>query len=143
MVVTFTVPGEPKGKQRPRVANMNGYARAYTPRQTVNYENWVKACYYEQVGQQQLKPPIAAHIKGVFPIPKSTSKKQRAAMIAGKTLHTKKVDCDNLAKIILDSLNSIAYHDDAGIARLTVEKVYGEQPQVEVTLAEIGSEQDA
>lgn len=52
-------------------------------------------------------------------------------------MHTKKIDCDNLAKIILDSLNKIAYDDDSGISKLVVDKIYGEMPRVEITLEEI------
>ena len=59
-------------------------------------------------------------------------------MLAGEILHTKKIDCDNLAKAILDSLNKIAYDDDSGISMLVVDKIYGEMPRVEITLEEIG-----
>ena len=54
--------------------------------------------------------------------------------------YTHKLDCDNLAKIILDSLNDIAYKDDAQVSRLTVRKLYSERPRVEVTLTEIYSQ---
>ena len=58
-------------------------------------------------------------------------------MINKEILHTKKIDCDNLAKIILDSLNGIAYEDDKQVVRLYVEKIYGEHPRVEVELKEV------
>lgn len=137
MKVRFVILGEPKGKQRPRVVSKNGFSRAYTPKQTVMYENLVRYAYQEQVGAVKLEPPIEARIKAVFPVPKSTSKKKKALMLDGKILYTKKSDCDNIAKSILDSCNQIAYNDDSGIARLYVEKVYGENPRVEVELEEI------
>lgn len=137
MKVQFQVLGEPKGKQRPRVVNNGGFTKTYTPKDTVIYENLVRFSYQQQIGAVKLKPPIAAKIIGVFPIPKSTSKKQRALMISGSILHTKKIDCDNLAKIVLDALNKIAYDDDAGVAKLSVEKKYGDNPMVEVELEEI------
>ena len=34
----------------------------------------------------------------------------------------KKPDCDNVAKIVLDSLNKIAYDDDKQVGELTVLK---------------------
>ena len=55
--------------------------------------------------------------------------------------HTKKIDCDNLAKIILDSLNGIAYKDDAQVCELLVSKYYGDEPRVEVKLYEINQNQ--
>lgn len=48
----------------------------------------------------------------------------------------KKPDCDNIAKIILDSLNGIAYEDDKQITSLTVEKYYGDMPKVCLILQE-------
>lgn len=137
--VKFTVLGDPKGKQRPRVVNRGGYARAYTPQQTVVYENLVRYSYQEQVGMKKLKAPISAKIIGYFAIPKSISKKKHDIMSAQSTLYTKKVDCDNLAKIILDALNDIAYDDDAGVSVLEVEKYYSDNPRVEVTLQEVGT----
>lgn len=137
MKVTFTVLGDPKGKQRPRVVNRGGFSKTYTPEQTVVYENLVRYSYQEQVGMKKLTAPIAARITGFFPVPKSTSKKKKEKMLSGEILHTKKVDCDNLAKIILDSLNDIAYDDDAGVSILEVKKKYAENPRVEVELEEI------
>lgn len=37
------IPGEPKGKARPRMSTKTG--AAYTPKKTIEYENWVKECY--------------------------------------------------------------------------------------------------
>lgn len=138
MKVAFIVDGEPKAKQRPRVVQTANGSVAYTPRQTKNYEDWVKCCYINQVGRIKLQAPIRATITGVFPIPKSTPKYKRAKMLVGEIVHTKKIDCDNLAKAILDSLNKIAYDDDSGISTLVVDKIYGETPRVEITLEEIG-----
>ena len=45
MEIKFTVPGSPKGKQRPRVCRINGQSVAYTPRQTIEYENLIRASY--------------------------------------------------------------------------------------------------
>lgn len=48
-----------------------------------------------------------------------------------------KRDCDNIAKIVLDALNHIAYHDDAQVVELVVCKWYGEQPRVDVLIKEL------
>lgn len=133
----FSVPGKPFAKQRPRVVTRGGFARAYTPQQTVNYENLVKKVYIDSVGDLKLNGPIKASIEGVFPIPKSASKKDKELMIRGKVLHTKKPDADNIAKSVLDALNNIAYDDDSQICKLLVNKVYGEDPRINVILEEI------
>ena len=43
MEIKFTVPGPPKGKQRPRICKVNGHSVAYTPKQTIEYERLVRA----------------------------------------------------------------------------------------------------
>lgn len=134
MKCCFEILGQPKGKGRPRMAKTG---HIFTPKDTVMYENLVKVMYASQVGDKFLNGAIKAEIVGYFPIPKSTSKKKRAEMLEGKIEYTHKIDCDNLAKIVLDSLNKIAYHDDSQITQLYVRKLYAEEPKVVVTLTEL------
>jgi len=135
MTVQFTVPGKPTGKQRPR---FNSKTRTtYTPEETLSYEEDVQRAYRMATKAKMLKGNIKAEIVAYYPIPKSTSKKQRADMIEGFLLPTKKPDTDNIAKIILDSLNGIAYDDDSQVVSLLVLKRYAENPRVEVRLEEI------
>lgn len=135
--VDFVVPGPPKGKARPKVAIRGQFAHAYTPKETVEYENYIKIMYLEHCGRTKLQGAIRADITAYFPIPKATSKKNRQSMIDGTIKYTKKVDCDNLAKVVLDSLNGIAYDDDAQVSELTVNKIYGEEPRVTIALTEL------
>jgi Holliday junction resolvase RusA-like endonuclease len=140
MKIAFTVLGPPRGKQRPKFSTLGGHVTARNPKETVMYENLVRVSYQQVHQQRQLGGAISAEIKAYFPIPQSTSKKVRLKMLSGEELHTKKIDCDNLAKIVLDSLNGLAYHDDSQISKLTVEKMYGEEPRVEITLTELREE---
>lgn len=136
--VKFEVEGKPFGKQRPRVVHRGGFSRAYTPKETVEYEKKVKSSYLlSSENSIKMDKPIKADIIGIFPIPESTSKKKRKYMIENKVHHTKKPDCDNIAKSILDALNNVAYYDDSQICKLSVEKYYGEVPKVIVSLNEI------
>ena len=43
MEIKFTIPGPPKGKQRPRICRVNGRSMAYTPKGTIEYEKLVRA----------------------------------------------------------------------------------------------------
>ena len=53
----------------------------------------------------------------------------------------KKPDSDNIAKIVLDSLNKIAFDDDAQVVELTVIKKWTEeQERIEFELEEVRSE---
>ncbi|AWZ48357.1 RusA family crossover junction endodeoxyribonuclease [Clostridiaceae bacterium 14S0207] len=132
-MIAIVIPGDPKGKQRPRLGK--GYT--YTPKQTVNYENWVKMCYLEQAQNLMLEGEIKAEIIAYYSIPKSTSKKKRQAMMNEEIRPTKKPDLDNIAKIILDSLNTIAYKDDSQIIELQVKKYYSDYPRVELQLQDL------
>ena len=132
-VLSFTVPGEPKGKARPRVTRSG---HAFTPKGTQYYENAVKLCFAEKYPDHE---PVAdegfiAIIDAGFAIPKSWSKKKREAALRGEIRPTKKPDADNIAKIMLDPLNEIAYKDDSQVTRLMIQKCYTAKPCVRVRL---------
>lgn len=133
MIVKFCVLGEPKAKSRPRASVINGHARMYTPKDTVNYENLVRYTYQSEVGEK-LEGAISMDIKAYYPIPTSVSKKKREEMLTEKVAYLKKNDLDNTVKIIADSLNGIAYDDDKQIYRLSAEKYYSDKPRVEIEL---------
>ena len=127
------VEGKIRGKQRPKVFNGHGV----TPKQTVEYENWVKLCYKEQDGRH-LEGSIRARIEAHYRIPKSYAKGKRLACKHNITLPNKKPDIDNIAKIILDSLNTIAYEDDSQVVELSVLKRWTEDVErIEFELEEI------
>ena len=133
MAVKVIIPGEPKAKARPRMSTKTG--RAYTPQDTVNYENWVKLCYQDQ-GKEYLEGELVATINAYYGIPKSTSKKKTTLMLNDEIKPTKKPDLDNIVKAILDSLNGLAYKDDSQVVKVISEKFYSEQPRVELILNE-------
>lgn len=138
-MIYFTVYGEPKGKGRPRFTK-NGHT--YTPDSTVKYEKSVKKKYKEQCHERYdkgvgLKMVVCAYYK----IQKNISKKERADKLSGRIRPTKKPDADNILKIIADSLNGLAYHDDAQIVYAKVEKYYSDEPRVSVRIEELQEEQ--
>lgn len=134
----FNIPGKVQAKQRPR---FNGKF-AYTPKETIAYENWVRTCYLEKYrGQPILENPLKVKIIAYYEIPKSTSKKRRLEMKDDKVFPTVKPDTDNIAKSILDSLNNIAYLDDKQVVKLEVEKYYSDVASVVVMIDEIHIEE--
>lgn len=134
MEITFTVHSEPYGKGRPRFRK-DGHT--YTPEKTKAYEKLVQTEYIAQTGGVMLAGPIKAMIYARFGVNKSDTKKAKAEKLAGEILPTKKPDCDNIAKTVLDALNGVAYLDDSQIVRLKVDKDYGEPARVVVNLIEI------
>ena len=135
MKAKFTIPGEPKGKARPRVT---GSGHAYTPKETVEYENLVRLEFQRQCGSMRFpdNAQLDMRITAYYTVPKSTSTKKHIAMLEHKIRPTKKPDMDNVCKAIADSLNGIAYRDDTQIVDCQIRKFYGEWPRVIVTIQE-------
>jgi hypothetical protein len=142
-MIAFTIPGAPQGKARARTCR-NGHT--YTPDNTVLYENLVKTEFLRQCGRGQrirsddTRRAISMQITAVYPVPASYPKRDKAAALAGDLLPTKKPDADNVAKVIADALNGLAYDDDAQITDLSVLKRYGEEPEVRVKLWPVSDE---
>ena len=138
MKVEFTVVGEPCAKGRPRFVTINGHARTYTPKETVSYENLIKMEYRMKYGLQRFgdTQQLLMCVKAYYSIPKSTSKKNRQLMLDKKIRPTKKPDWDNVGKIVADSLNGVAYRDDAQVVDAFVRKFYSEQPRLEITITD-------
>ena len=119
----FEVIGGIKGKARPRV---NTYTcKAYTPGDTKDYELLVKQYFkIKHPRSVPLENRIKVTIIAYFKAPKTVTKKERALIEEGILSPTKKPDIDNIVKIILDSLNGIAFKDDNQITKIEVEKAY-------------------
>ena len=130
--ISFLIYGDPKGKGRPRVTRYG----TYTPEATKKYEELVRRSWLNS----GLEPfpddaTLYCHIHAHFAIPKSCTKKQRKELAFAP--HTKKPDCDNVAKAILDALNGLAFRDDSAIAKLVVEKTYTDaNPYVGVVISD-------
>lgn len=133
MEISFTVLGPPTAKGRPR---MTRDGHAYTHQKTVEYENLVRLEYRRQCGDHKFGRdiPLDVRIVAYYPIPRSASKKKRQMMASRQIRPMKRPDTDNVCKSILDSLNEVAYHDDAQVVDCQVRKFYGEDPRVLVRI---------
>ena len=133
----FTIWGKPKAKGRPRLSTYGGFARAYTPQDTIEYENLIKLSYLQASEQQEAvdyEKPIVLKVKAFYEIPKSISKKKRLEILNGDIRPCVKPDIDNCLKAVLDALNKIAFKDDTQVVELQGSKHYDEQPRVEVEI---------
>ena len=137
--IRFSIPGQPMGKQRPRVVHNGSFSKAFTPKETVSYENLVRVMYQEAAKGKRFADGDMLDVRVVayYSIPKSTSKKKRKMMLEHKIRPGKKPDWDNIGKIICDSLNTVAYRDDSSIVDAQVRKFYSENPRVDVTIRRI------
>lgn len=131
--IQFTVPGEPVAKGRPRLTTVNGFARAYTPTKTANYESLV-ALAAQSANCPMFDGPVVVHVKAVWACPKSKERKRGARPAEPKTTRP---DADNVGKAITDGLNGIAWRDDSQVVWLSVQKwigAQGEPARCEVTI---------
>lgn len=135
----FEIMGKPQGKARARTFYNPklGRSQSLTPENTVLYENLVKQSFIAYENETYFNnEPLVMDIYAYFPIPKSMSKKNREMISNGDMLPTKKPDADNIAKVVCDALNGIAYRDDTQIVALHVYKQYiSTEPFVEVRIA--------
>ena len=129
--VKFEVLGEPRGKQRPRMCRVNAKTVTYTPKPTKDYEQKVKVSY-NTVSKQFFDKdvPLEVDIKAYFSVPK----KFATSAHSKKILSVSPPDVDNVAKIVCDALNGVAYFDDRQICKLNVEKYYSETPKISVEI---------
>jgi Holliday junction resolvase RusA-like endonuclease len=127
----FTVPGEPRGKGRPRFTKQG---HTYTDSETKAYEQKIIAYYRKEFGG--FKWPdnsfVAVKVIAYYPIPKSATKAQLAAMQAGTLFPSRKPDIDNVLKVVLDALNGVAYKDDSKVVCVEAEKKYSFEPRLEI-----------
>lgn len=145
MKVKFTVLGEPAGKGRPRFTKTGPYVKTYTPDATISYENLIKTEYRRQCRDFKFddNDQLDVRITAYYGIPKSKSKKVQQKMEDHILRPLKKPDADNVIKVVLDSLNKIAYHDDTQVVDLQIRRFYCRDPRLVVTIQEAKNEQRA
>lgn len=141
-MIEFKYMGEPIGKGRPRVTARGGkFAHAYTPKKTKDFEDAIRfefmASNCEKMPVYDKDTPLYVVLKFGFRVPKSYSKKKREACLNGKIFPTKKPDTDNIIKAVLDALVGAAYADDSQIITIIADKIYAEEPFVEVAIYEL------
>lgn len=129
----FEILGKPTGKGRPRL----GKYGTYTPQKTKDYEDLVKLSFKNKYKVEPSEREIKMKITAVFEPARRLSKKKRAELIDWEQGYMHKPDIDNIAKIILDALNGLAYKDDNQVTTLLLFKQYGTADKVVVELDEI------
>lgn len=147
-IITFTIPGKPGAKGRPRFRSIGKFVQTYTPKDTVNYENLVKLYYMEAAANAGIdmntipKGMFEIYITAWFDIPVSKPMAWKKLVLQGAIRPTSKPDWDNIGKVVCDSLNGIAWKDDSYIVDGRVKKGFSEVPRVEVQIINITDPRD-
>jgi Holliday junction resolvase RusA-like endonuclease len=133
--ITFTIPGQPVAKGRPRSFVRGGHVAHYTPDKTARYENLVKLAGQQAMnGRPPMEGPVSLTVHAYFAIPASWSRKKQAAAYGGSITPTSRPDLDNVVKSIKDGLNGVAWRDDSQVVTLAAIKRYCATPGVAVTV---------
>lgn len=138
--IRLVIPGEPKGKARPRVTQYG----TYTPKATRDREAYILACW-KAAGAKKLSYPdqgVELEVTACFPVRKSWSKATRQ-YLSGR-YHTKRPDLDNVVKLVLDALNGGPFPDDGCVALIRAEKRWVDGPgRTEIVLRSLRRSRDA
>ncbi len=117
--LVFSVPFV-AGKERSRVCRNGGKVHQYTPKTTKANMNIIRKSFVEAVQIKNFEIPISAEvtleIDAFSLLPKSRPKHIKYEV------NTFKPDADNIAKLVMDALNGIAYNDDKQVTELYVRK---------------------
>ena len=131
--ITFTIPGVPVGKGRPRFARRGNFVATYTPEKTASYENLVKLAAKQAMnGANPFQSAVSAEIMLRVTPPASWSQKKRTAAFSGEIRPTSKPDIDNCCKGIFDAMNGIVFLDDKQVVELCARKEYASQAEAVV-----------
>jgi Holliday junction resolvase RusA-like endonuclease len=132
LAVTFTIAGEPVPQPRPRVSTRGGFARAYVPKEhPVHAYRKAIAEAADEAGLVAQDEPLNVVIDAVFARPKSHLTRAGVKPTAPRL---PRPDVDNLAKAVLDALQDVI-GDDTLVARLVVEKSYGQEARTTVRIS--------
>lgn len=138
MRIRFTIPGRPRGWAR---ATPLPDGRMVTPewmrehkKETIRLFNLVAP-----KGWHAFAGPVISRISAYYAIPTSFSATLKHACLTSKVHYTGKSDYDNIAKLIGDELNTVAWIDDAQLSGGCM-KYYGE---VERTVIDLEFLEDA
>jgi Holliday junction resolvase RusA-like endonuclease len=134
-VIVVHIPGEIRGKGRPRFSRKSG--RAYTPERTATAEAWVRSRAADAHTGAPLDGPVSIRLEVGVAVPASWSKRKRADALAGAAWPTGKPDLDNVLKLVGDACNGILWADDKQIVRAEVSRRYVEAPAAVLTVAEV------
>lgn len=122
---------------------VKGRAIGYKDKKVTAYESYVKSIAKTYMADEEpMIGPVLVSITAFFEIKKSYSKRKIDDIKSGRCFPTKKPDCDNIAKSILDSLNGIVFKDDSQVIDLIVKKRYSSRDHVTIIISELAKDDE-
>jgi Holliday junction resolvase RusA-like endonuclease len=132
---SFEVLGDPKAQKRHRHAKVGGFVRTYDPSQE---EKANMRCVAQMFAPDApYSEPLFVELDFYFGRPKAhfgSGKNANVIKASAPEHHTKKPDCDNCAKFVMDALTGVFWTDDALICGQMVRKHYSDRPRTRVVV---------
>lgn len=132
----FVIDMVPVAKARARVFAQGGKIRAVTPTKTRNAESIVRDTAVV-AGVKPIDGPVGLTLKFRYRPPKSWSKRKTEKAIESREFKITMPDLDNLAKLVKDALNGVAWCDDRQVAWSVTEKSYGPRDEIDVRICSL------
>lgn len=137
-MISFVLNTIPTAQARARHGVVNGHSMTFKADSQRANEQTLDALLVPHAPTAPMVGAVVLEFRAVFPPAKSTSKKDRAAMLRGLLHHTKKPDLDNLTKQLKDAMTRLNFWgDDRQVVRTSSEKRYGEVGRWEVCVREV------
>ena len=133
-MISFTVYGDPVAQGRPRFSTAGGSVKAYDPKKSRDFKDYVRLAASKYAPDQLIDEPLNLEVTFYRPIPKSFSKKKAQEAENGGVLPTTKPDIDNYLKGVKDALSGIIWRDDNCITDVQMRKRYSNKPRIEITV---------
>jgi Holliday junction resolvase RusA-like endonuclease len=139
ILLDVSIPGDPVGKGRPRVVRLkSGKTLAFTPNKTASWQQKACWCFRGQWKGEPFREPVSLTMLAVKSRPKRLMRKKDQD---GLIVRPAKPDCDNVAKAVMDALEtSGVLLNDIQVVELHAFSYYAEKggaPRVEVHLEKI------
>lgn len=134
MKIGFTVYAEPVAQGRPKFTTIGGHARAYDPKKSSDYKQYIALAASQAILQEPLQGALSLSLRIYRSMPKSFSKKSQERAEAGIIRPITKPDTDNYVKCVKDALKGIVWQDDSQVVayKEPFGKYYSIRPRIEI-----------
>lgn len=134
-MLKFTIPGKPIPKLRPRFTKKGVTYDSQKKEKLIT--KMVLLSQLRDAGfLRRLNGALTIDLRFYTPVPRSCSRRARNAKLGQPDLT--RPDIDNFSKFYLDTMNQLVYEDDNQVYSMYCEKIYSDNPRVEITIKENG-----
>ena len=124
--MTFTIPGKPIAKARPRFFNRGKFMQSYNPQETEE-GRFMQHLLHQMENTTMIDTPLSLTMVFTFERPKGhmgTGRNEGLVKDSAPNRHAIKPDLDNLVKFAMDCMTGTVYEDDKQVDWVCARKLY-------------------